>query len=64
MSGPIAVVVLAGGQGNRIGGHKPQRMLAGERLIDRAVRQSRRWSDLVSAKLGHGSFSLQKSLAD
>ena len=47
-----AVVVLAGGQGSRIGGHKPLRLLSGERLIDRAVRQSRRWSDLVGSRIG------------
>jgi molybdopterin-guanine dinucleotide biosynthesis protein A len=48
VSGRIAVVVLAGGEGRRIGGSKPLRVLRGERLIDRAVRFGRRSSDLVA----------------
>ena len=43
----IAVVILAGGQGSRIGGNKPLRMLAGRTLLDRAIEQARQWSDLV-----------------
>lgn len=48
MSGDVAVVILAGGEGSRIGGHKPLRTLAGERLIDRALRHARSWSNLVA----------------
>lgn len=44
MSPEVAVVVLAGGEGRRLGGSKPLRILGGERLIDRAVRQARIWS--------------------
>lgn len=33
----IAVVILAGGEGTRIGGNKPSRMLGGVSLLDRAV---------------------------
>ena len=33
----IAVVILAGGEGKRIGGNKPSRMLGGVSLLDRAV---------------------------
>jgi molybdopterin-guanine dinucleotide biosynthesis protein A len=44
----VAVVVLAGGEGRRIGGGKPMRIFGGERLIDRAQRQARTWSDLVA----------------
>ncbi|HEX4801058.1 MAG: molybdenum cofactor guanylyltransferase [Myxococcales bacterium] len=47
MSGKIAVVILAGGEGRRIGGGKPLRRFGGERLIDRALRRARAWSDLV-----------------
>lgn len=43
-----AVVILAGGQGERIGGNKPSRLLAGERLVDRALRLARSWSDVVA----------------
>ena len=36
--GGVAVLVLAGGEGRRIGGDKPLRILAGAPLIDRALR--------------------------
>lgn len=42
---PPLVVILAGGEGRRIGGDKPLRMLGGERLIDRVLRLGRLWSD-------------------
>lgn len=51
MRDDIAVVVLAGGEGLRIGGAKPLRRLRGERLIDRAARQARGWSDAVAVAL-------------
>lgn len=44
----VAVVILAGGRGSRIGGTKPLRELGGERLIDRALRLARSWSDIVA----------------
>ena len=44
MSPEVAVVILAGGEGRRLGGGKPLRIVGGERLIDRAVRQARIWS--------------------
>jgi molybdenum cofactor guanylyltransferase len=44
----VAVAILAGGEGRRIGGGKPLRMFGGERLIDRALRQARLWSDLIA----------------
>lgn len=44
----VAAVILAGGEGARIGGGKPLRTLGGERLIDRALRQARQWSSIVA----------------
>ena len=44
----IAVVVLAGGEGRRIGGGKPLRMLGGETLLARALRQAAGCSDRVA----------------
>ena len=41
-------VILAGGQGSRIGGAKPLRLLAGMTLLDRASAQARLWSDVVA----------------
>lgn len=43
----MKVVILAGGEGRRIGGGKPLRMLGGESLLDRALRFARGWSDEV-----------------
>jgi molybdopterin-guanine dinucleotide biosynthesis protein A len=50
----MRIVILAGGAGRRIGGDKPQRLLAGETLLDRALRWARGWSDevLVAAREG------------
>jgi molybdopterin-guanine dinucleotide biosynthesis protein A len=48
MRNDVAVVILAGGEGRRIGGGKPLRTFAGERLIDRAVTLARSWSDGVA----------------
>ena len=47
----VAVVILAGGEGKRIGGGKPLKRFAGERLIDRALRHARSWSDTVAIAL-------------
>lgn len=44
----VAVVILAGGEGRRIGGGKPLKEFCGERLVDRALGQARSWSDLVA----------------
>lgn len=52
----IACVVLAGGEGRRIGGAKPQRLLGGKALLDRAIFSARAWSDIVAVavrELGH-----------
>ena len=43
MSAPL-VVILAGGEGRRMGGGKPLRLLGEERLIDRAARVALGWS--------------------
>jgi molybdopterin-guanine dinucleotide biosynthesis protein A len=51
MSTDTAIVILAGGDGSRIGGSKPLRRLAGERLIDRALRLALGWSDTVAIAL-------------
>lgn len=44
----FAVVILAGGEGTRIGGSKPTRMLGGRTLIDRALERARSWSREVA----------------
>ena len=50
----MRIVILAGGEGRRIGGGKPQLLLGGETLLDRALRQARSWSGevLVAARDG------------
>jgi molybdopterin-guanine dinucleotide biosynthesis protein A len=44
----FATVVLAGGEGRRIGGAKPLLQLGGETLIARALGTARTWSDCVA----------------
>ena len=48
MTSEVAVVILAGGEGKRIGGGKPLKTFGGERLIDRAISLARQWSDRVA----------------
>lgn len=48
MKDDVAVVVLAGGEGKRIGGGKPLRALGRERLVDHAVSLARNWSDSIA----------------
>jgi molybdopterin-guanine dinucleotide biosynthesis protein A len=43
----VAVLILAGGEGSRIGGGKPLRRLGSETLIGRALGLARCWSDRV-----------------
>jgi molybdopterin-guanine dinucleotide biosynthesis protein A len=51
----MRIVILAGGEGRRIGGGKPQRRLGGETLLDRALRRARSWSGQVLVAAGEGS---------
>lgn len=51
MSGSLPIVVLAGGEGRRIGGGKPQRRLGGRTLLERALGTARGWSDEVVVAL-------------
>ena len=55
MRNDVALVILAGGEGKRVGGGKPLRRLGGERLIDRAVRQAQGWSDAVAVAVREAS---------
>jgi len=55
MTSTVAVVILAGGEGTRIGGRKPLLTLGGERLIDRAVQLARQWSDAVAVAVRDAS---------
>lgn len=44
----MAVVILAGGDGSRMGGGKPLRLLGGKRLIDHAEALASQWSAIVA----------------
>ncbi|MFP5329619.1 MAG: molybdenum cofactor guanylyltransferase [Alphaproteobacteria bacterium] len=44
----IVAVILAGGEGSRIGGGKPQRRLGGRPLLEQAVNQAGQWSQDVA----------------
>ena len=45
------VAILAGGQGVRMGGRKPECIDAGQRLIDRALGQAQRWAPNICLAL-------------
>lgn len=51
MNRDLAVVVLAGGEGRRMGGDKPLRLLAGISLISRALAKARAYSPLVAVSV-------------
>jgi molybdenum cofactor guanylyltransferase len=64
MSG-AAIVILAGGQGVRMGGGKPQRLWRGRRLIDRALELAHAYGDCVAIAvrdkdqvIAHGEIQL------
>lgn len=44
----LPVVILAGGQGVRMGGGKPLRKLDGRPLVDHALGSARRWSGCIA----------------
>lgn len=52
----MRIVILAGGEGRRIGGGKPQRLFGGETLLDRALRIARDWSDDVLVATGESDM--------
>lgn len=63
----IAVVVLAGGRGTRIGGGKPQLRLGGRTLLERALNQAEQWSKTVAVAAGDGTqldVGCYRNLAD
>ena len=43
----LGVVILAGGDGRRMGGRKPQRLLGERSLLNRAITRAQRWSETV-----------------
>lgn len=47
----LAVAVLAGGEGSRIGGGKPLIVLGGKTLVERAFERARNWSDCTVVSL-------------
>jgi molybdopterin-guanine dinucleotide biosynthesis protein A len=48
---PPLIVILAGGEGTRMGGGKPLRLLGGKPLIERALCMAHGWSDEVRVAL-------------
>lgn len=51
----VACVVLAGGEGARIGGDKPRRQLGGRSLLARALAQARQWSGDIAVAVRDAS---------
>lgn len=62
------IVILAGGEGSRMGGNKPLRRLGGETLLGRALKRARGWSEDVRIALRSadqvGEFSVPVLLDD
>ena len=60
----MVAVILAGGEGSRIGGDKPLRLLGGAKLIDRAIEQARSFAGVVAvavrddAQIGEGDIRI------
>lgn len=46
-----AVAILAGGEGSRIGGGKPLKLVGGLRLIDRAEALAQQWSEMIAVSV-------------
>ena len=51
----ILVVILAGGEGRRIGGGKPERRLAGKALLEHAIAKAASYSQAVAISAGMGA---------
>lgn len=51
----IPVVILAGGQGVRMGGGKPDQRLAGVTLLDHAIAKAAKYSSTLAISVGQGT---------
>lgn len=58
----VPIVVLAGGQGSRIGGNKSERLLAGVSLLDRALAKAAKYSSSVMVSVGTGKCTLPPNI--
>ena len=59
----FATVILAGGEGRRIGGNKPLTLLGGQTLLDRAIALAGAWSGNIAVSLREpGQFSLPEGV--
>lgn len=47
----VPIVILAGGEGRRIGGEKPLRILGGKSLLGRAIELAEQWSDHIAVAI-------------
>lgn len=55
LNADIAVLILAGGDGRRLGGSKPARVLGGRTLLEHALQQAQQWSDRIAIAARHRS---------
>ena len=62
MNPEISIVILAGGRGKRIGGNKPDRLLAGKTLLERAIENAARYSATIAVSGGSGQFRLPDNI--
>lgn len=62
MNAEFSIVILAGGRGKRIGGNKPDRLLAGKTLLERAIENAARYSASIAVAGGAGQFTLPDNI--
>lgn len=58
----VAAVILAGGEGRRMGGGKPLRALAGRTLLARAAERACAWSDCAAIAIRDAAQAAHTSL--
>lgn len=63
MAMPIPIVILAGGDGARIGGGKPQKSLAGTSLLNHAIAKAEIYSPSVLVSVSASDHSLPGNVA-
>ena len=58
----IAIVIAAGGRGERMGGDKPARILAGRSMLERAIDAAQRWGNTIAIAVGEPGQAANSNL--
>jgi molybdenum cofactor guanylyltransferase len=62
VAGTIPVVIMAGGAGQRMGGRKPLKCVAGESLLNHAIAKAKCYSQTIATASGSEKFSLPQEI--